>query len=314
MCGIAGKFNFDAANPIDRERLGAMTAVLAHRGLDADGFYVDQGIGLGHRRLSVIDLSTGDQPVANEDRTIWVVFNGEIYNFRDIRAELEGFGHRFRTHTDTEVIVHAYEQWGDRLVDRFRGMFAFALWDQPRRRLLLARDRLGVKPLYYSRTRAGVTFESEIKALLEDPDVPREWSADALDAYLALSYVPTPQTMYRAVSKLPAAHLMVVEDGRVTVKPYWDLHFTGRGDPSREQEYVEQLDALLSEAVRLRLVSDVPLGAFLSGGIDSTAIVAAMAKECPGRVVTMSVGFDHESFNELEYARAVATHLGVEQH
>jgi len=314
MCGIAGKFNFDAANPIDAQRLGAMTAVLAHRGPDADGFYVDEGIGLGHRRLSIIDLSTGDQPLANEDRTVWVVFNGEIYNFRDIRAELEACGHRFRTQTDTEVIVHAYEQWGDGLVDRFRGMFAFAVWDQPRRRLLLARDRLGVKPLYYSLTPAGLTFASEIKALLEDPDVPRDWSADALDAYLALSYVPTPQTMYRAVAKLPAAHLLVAEAGRITIKPYWDLHFTGHGDPAREEEYLEQLDALLAEAVRLRLVSDVPLGAFLSGGIDSTAIVAAMAKACSGRVVTMSVGFDHESFNELEYARAVATHLGVEQH
>src|SRR5438093_9560945 len=314
MCGIAGKFNFDAANPIDRERLAAMTEVLAHRGPDADGFYVDEGIGLGHRRLSIIDLSTGDQPLANEDRTVWVVFNGEIYNFADIRAELEGFGHRFRTHSDTGVIVDAYEQWGDALVDRFRGMFAFALWDQPRRRLLLARDRLGVKPVYYAVTGSGLTFASGIKARLEDPDVPREWSAEALDAYLALSYVPTPQTMYRAVAKLPAAHLLVAERGRVSIKPYWDVHFAGDGDPAREDEYLEQLDALIAESVRLRRVSDVPLGALLSGGIDSSAIVSAMAKVCPGRVVTTSVGFDHESFNELEYARAVAGHLGVEQH
>src|SRR5438067_2776787 len=315
MCGIAGKFNFDAANPIDRERLTAMTAVLAHRGPDADGFYVHEGIGLGHRRLSIIDLSTGDQPLSNEDSSVWVVFNGEIYNFADIRSELESSGHRFRTHSDTEVIVHAYEQWGDALVDRFRGMFAFALCDQRRRRLLLARDRLGVKPLYYAVTQSGVTFASEIKALLEDPDVPREWSVEALDAYLALSYVPTPRTMYRAVAKLPAAHLLVAERGRVSIKSYWDLHFTGDGDPARENEYLEQLDALVAESVRLRLVSDVPLGAFLSGGIDSTAVVAAMADACGAdRVVTTSVGFDEHAFNELEHARTVARHLGVRQH
>ena len=315
MCGIAGKFNFDPQSPIDRERLAAMTTVIAHRGPDADGFYVGDGIGLGHRRLSIIDLSTGDQPLTNEDHTIWVVFNGEIYNFAEIRVELEAHGHRFRTHSDTEVIVHAYEQWGDAAVDRFRGMFAFALWDEPKRRLLLVRDRLGVKPLYYSATPRGVTFGSEIKALLEDPDVPRGWSAEALDAYLTLSYVPAPQTIYRGIWKLPAAHLLVAERGRVTVRRYWDLPFTGDGDPARESEYLEELDALVTEAVRLRLVSDVPLGAFLSGGIDSSAVVASMAETCgPDRVITTSVGFDEHAFNELEYARTVARHLGVTQH
>jgi asparagine synthase (glutamine-hydrolysing) len=314
MCGIAGKFNFNPTHPIDRDRLAAMTSVVAHRGPDSDGFYVGPGIGLGHRRLSIIDLSTGDQPIANEDRTIWVVFNGEIYNFADIRSELETFGHRFRTHTDSEVIVHAYEQWGDRAVDRFRGMFAFALWDEPKRRLLLVRDRLGVKPLHYSATPSGVTFGSEIKSLLEDPDVPRGWSAEALDAYLTLTYVPCPQTMYSAVWKLPPGHLLVAENGRVAVRRYWDLTFTGDGDASREEAYLEELDRLVSESVRLRLVSDVPLGAFLSGGIDSSAVVAAMADTCAGRVVTTSVGFDDDGFNELAYARTVARHLGVEQH
>jgi len=315
MCGIAGKFNFDSANPIDRERLSAMTSVIAHRGPDADGFYVGEGIGLGHRRLSIIDLSTGDQPLANENGTIWIVFNGEVYNFAEIRAELEAHGHWFRTHSDTEVIVHAYEQWGDRAVDRFRGMFAFALWDEPKRRLLLVRDRLGVKPLYYSATAAGVTFGSEIKALLEDPDVPRGWSPEALDAYLALQYVPSPQTMYSGIFKLPAAHLLVAERGRVSVRRYWDLPFTGDGDPAREDQYLEQLEALVAESVRLRLISDVPLGAFLSGGIDSTAVVAAMADACGAdRVVTTSVGFDEHAFNELEHARTVARHLGVRQH
>jgi asparagine synthase (glutamine-hydrolysing) len=314
MCGIAGKFNFDAARPIDCERLEAMASAVAHRGPDAAGYFVGAGIGLGHRRLSIIDLSTGDQPLANEDRTVWVVFNGEIYNFAEIRTELESFGHRFRTHTDTEVIVHAYEQWGDNAVDRFRGMFAFALWDEPKRRLLLVRDRLGVKPLYYCATPSGITFGSEIKSLLVDPDVPRDWSAEALDAYLTLQYVPCPQTIYRAIGKLPPGHLLVAERGRVSTKRYWDLAFTGDGHADREEEYLEQLDALVNESVHLRLVSDVPLGAFLSGGIDSSAVVAAMAATSAGRVVTTTVGFDEQAFNELEYARTVARHLGVEQH
>src|SRR5262245_34185915 len=241
MCGIAGKFNFDAARPIDRERLTAMTSAIAHRGPDADGFHVGAGIGLGHRRLSIIDLSTGDQPLSNAGGTVCVIFNGEVYNFAEVRAELEAHGHRFRTHSDTEVIVHGYEQWGDRAVDRFRGMFAFALWDEPKRRLLLVRDRLGVKPLYYCALPTGVIFGSEIKALLEDPDVPRDWSAEALDAYLTLQYVPSPQTMYRSVRKLPAAHLLIAERGAVAVRRYWDLPFTGDGDPAREEDYLDRL-------------------------------------------------------------------------
>jgi asparagine synthase (glutamine-hydrolysing) len=314
MCGIAGKFNFDASRPIDTGRLRSMTSSIAHRGPDADGFYVGPGIGLGHRRLSIIDLSTGDQPLANEDGTIQVVFNGEIYNFADVRAELERAGHRFRTHTDTEVIAHAYEEWGERAVDRFRGMFAFALWDEPRRRLLLVRDRLGVKPLFYAANREGVVFASEIKAIIADPDVPRAWSAEALDAYLTLQYVPSPRTIYRDIWKLPPGHLLVAENGRVAVRRYWDLTFTGDGDPLREQEYLEQLDALVTESVRLRLVSDVPLGAFLSGGIDSSLVVAAMVETCASRVLTTSVGFAEHAFNELEHARAVARHLNTEAH
>jgi asparagine synthase (glutamine-hydrolysing) len=314
MCGIAGKLNFDSARPIDRERLTAMTSLLAHRGPDADGFFVGAGVGLGHRRLGIIDLSTGDQPLTNEDATIWVVFNGEIYNFADIRSELEARGHHFRTHTDTEVIVHGYEQWGDRVVDRFRGMFAFALWDDRRRRLLLVRDRLGVKPLYYCTTASGVTFGSELKAVMADPDVPHDWSPEALDAYLALQYVPGPRTMYEAVSKLAPGHLLVAEQGRVTVKKYWDLTFTGDGQVSRENEYLDRLEELVDESVRLRLVSDVPLGAFLSGGIDSSAVVASMARTCAGRVVTTTVGFDEQAFNEIAYARTVADYLGVDQH
>jgi asparagine synthase (glutamine-hydrolysing) len=313
MCGIAGKYNFAAAHPVDRAQLIGMTAAIAHRGPDADGFYVGPGIGLGHRRLSIIDLSTGGQPLGNEDETIRVVFNGEIYNFAELRTELTARGHRFRTHSDTEVIVHAYEEWGERSVDRFRGMFAYALWDEPKRRLMLVRDRIGVKPLFYSIKPTGVTFGSEIKAILEDPEVSRDWSPEALDAYLALQYVPTPQTIYRAVWKLPPGHYLVAENGRVSIRRYWDLTFTGDGDAAKEDEYLERLDALVTESVRLRLVSDVPLGAFLSGGIDSSAVVAAMVETSPGPVVTTSVGFDEHGFNELEYARRVATHFGTTQ-
>ena len=314
MCGIAGKFNFDSERSVDRDRLVAMTSVLAHRGPDADGFYLRGAIGLGHRRLSIIDLATGDQPLANEDGTVWVVFNGEIYNFADVRAELLAAGHRFRTHSDTEVIVHAYEQWGETAVERFRGMFAFAIWDAPRRRLVLVRDRIGVKPLHYAVTSAGVTFGSEIKALLEDPDVPRDWSAEALDAYLTLGYVPGPQTIYRHISKVPPGHLLVAENGGVRTRPYWDLTFTGNGDPARESDYLERLEQLVDESVRLRLISDVALGAFLSGGIDSSVVVASMARHSSSRVVTTSVGFDEQAFNELEYARTVAQRFGTESH
>jgi asparagine synthase (glutamine-hydrolysing) len=312
MCGIAGKFNFDRALAVDRDQLSAMTGSVAHRGPDAEGFYVSDGIGLGHRRLSIIDLATGDQPLANEDQTVWVVFNGEIYNFAGIRAELEQAGHHFRTHSDTEVIVHAYEEWGDRAVDRFRGMFAFALWDERRRRLLLVRDRLGIKPIYYSVTRDGVTFGSEIKALLEDPSVSREWSPEALDAFLAFQYIPGPRTIYNNIWKLPPGHLLVAEKGQVSIRQYWDLTFTGDGDPKREDEYLDELEALLTESVRLRLLSDVPLGAFLSGGIDSSVVVAAMVAASTSPVLTMSVGFAEQAFNELEYARVVAKHLRTE--
>jgi asparagine synthase (glutamine-hydrolysing) len=317
MCGIAGRFNFNRSQPVDRERLRAMTTALAHRGPDADGYYIDDGIGLGHRRLSIIDLATGDQPLANEDGTVWTVFNGEIYNFAEIRRELESHGHVFRTNTDTEVIVHGYEQWGADAVTRFRGMFAIAVWDGPKRRLLLFRDRLGVKPLYYSLLSSGMVFGSEIKALLEDPDVPRDWSAESLDAYLALQYVPCPQTIYEAVFKLPPAHYLIAEPGRISIKRYWDLQFTGTGDASREDEYLDRLEHLLIESVKLRMISDVPLGAFLSGGIDSSLVVSAMAKlsqASHSRVVTTSVGFAEGAFNELAYARTVATHLKTEAH
>ena len=314
MCGIAGRLWFDAGREPSRELLVRMTDLVAHRGPDSAGYYFGRGIGLGHRRLSIIDLATGDQPLGNEDGSVQVVFNGEIYNFADVRAELEALGHRFRTHSDTEVIAHGFEEWGEACVERFRGMFAFAAWDERRRTLLLARDRLGVKPLYYAVASDGIVFGSEIKSLLADPAVPPDWDPEALDAYLALGYVPAPRTIYRRVAKLEPGHTLFVDGSRLRDREYWDLQFTGDGDPAREEEYLERLDALLDESVRLRLISDVPLGAFLSGGIDSSAVVSAMVRTSDAPVLTMSVGFDAKDYDEIEHALSVARHLGCAAH
>jgi asparagine synthase (glutamine-hydrolysing) len=288
-----------------------MAASLAHRGPDADGFFFGEGIGLAHRRLSIVDVATGQQPLSNEDGTVWVVFNGEIYNFPALRAELESHGHQFRTHSDTEVIVHGYEEWGEACVERFRGMFAFAVWDAKTRRLLLARDRVGIKPLYYAQpAEGGLVFGSEIKAMLQDPAVDTAWSAEALDAYLTLLYVPAPATIYQQVHKLPPGHVLVAERGTVRIVKYWDLEFSGTGDPAHEEQYLDELDALLTESVRMRLISEVPLGAFLSGGIDSSTVVAYMAETSDAPVLASSVGFSDKGFNELDKAQRIADHLG----
>jgi asparagine synthase (glutamine-hydrolysing) len=311
MCGIAGKLAPSPLAPVDPGLLEAMADSLAHRGPDADGFYFGAGIGLAHRRLSIVDVAAGHQPLANEDGSVWVVFNGEIYNFADLRADLAARGHVFRTHSDTEVIVHGYEEWGDACVERFRGMFAFALWDAHAHRLLLARDRVGIKPLYYAHAAdGGLVFGSEIKAILEDPAVDATWSPEALDAYLTFLYVPAPATIYRAIQKLPAGHVLVAEHGTTRVTRYWDLEFSGDGDVSDEARYLEELDSLLTESVRLRLISEVPLGAFLSGGIDSSTVVAYMAKTSDAPVLASSVGFADREFNELDRAQRIADHLG----
>jgi len=310
MCGFAGKLATSSQSSIDSGLLEAMADSLAHRGPDADGFYFGSGVGLAHRRLSIVDVAAGHQPLANEDGSVWVVFNGEIYNFAELRIDLEARGHVFRTHSDTEVIAHGYEEWGDACVEHFRGMFAFALWDVAARRLLLARDRVGIKPVYYARTAdGGLTFGSEIKAILQDPSVDTAWSAEALDAYLTFLYVPAPATIYREIHKLPAGHILVAEHGRIRVSQYWDLEFTGDGDVGAEERYLEELDALLTESVRMRLISEVPLGAFLSGGIDSSTVVAYMAKTSDAPVVTSSVGFADLEFNELDRAQQIADHL-----
>ena len=315
MCGIAGMFWFDPARPADPRTLASMTDVLAHRGPDGRGLHVEGSVGLGHRRLSIIDLETGAQPLANEDGSVVTVFNGEIYNFQDLRLELQGRGHTFRTRSDTEVLVHGYEEWGERLPERLRGMFAFAIWDRRRERLLLVRDRLGIKPLHYSTLGGkGIAFGSEVKAVVEHPDVSREWRRDAVDAYLALQYVPTPMTIFSDVQKLPPAHVLVADRGGVRMERYWSVTFPGDGETWREDEYLGRLEALLHEAVRLRLISDVPLGAFLSGGIDSSAVVAAMVATSNAPVLTTSVGFHEQAYNEVEHAREVAAHLGCEHY
>jgi asparagine synthase (glutamine-hydrolysing) len=313
MCGIAGLVHSDPGYPVDRELVVRMTTCLAHRGPDAQGLHLWRGAAIGHRRLSIIDLATGDQPIFNEDGTVGVILNGEIYNFRDLRAELEGHGHRFATRSDTETIVHAYEQWGERCVERLAGMFAFALWDDRDRRLLLARDRVGKKPLYYARDGDRLLFASELKALLRDPGLKRVLSLETLHTYFSLGAVQAPATIFRDVEQLPPAHCLVWERGHLRVREYWDVPHDPP-TPQTERQALETFDALLQDAVRVRLVADVPLGAFLSGGVDSSAVVEAMTRLSTGPVVTTSVGFTDQAFNELEHARAVAKALGSDHH
>ncbi|MBV8843469.1 MAG: asparagine synthase (glutamine-hydrolyzing) [Bryobacterales bacterium] len=323
MCAICGILNFDLAKPVDAALIRRMTRVLSHRGPDDEGFYIRSGVGLGHRRLSVIDLDSGQQPIFNEDRSAVIVFNGEVYNYQELATELEAAGHSFETRSDTETILHAYEDYGESCVDRLRGMFAFAIWDARERRLFIARDRLGKKPLYYYAGRDFFAFASEIKALLEIPEVPREVDPDSLDLYLSLRYVPGPRTMFKNVYCLQPGHLMVVDrSGIRTQRPYWDIEFPAAGEEDREQparQRMEEFRNLLSESVRLRMIAEVPLGVFLSGGLDSTAILAqATALRGPGeRMKTFSIGYDGpgtEGADELEYARIAARAFHAAHH
>ena len=311
MCGICGKLYFDPTRAIEPQDLRRMAGTLAHRGPDGEGVWTSRNVGLGHRRLAIIDLrSVAGQPMSNEDGMGWITFNGEIYNFHELRQELETKGHLFRTESDTEVIVHAYEEYGRDCLSRLRGMFAFAIWDARQRLLFLARDRVGKKPLFYYLGRDGFLFASEIKALLADHTVAAEPDPVALDHFLALQYIPAPLTAFRGVRKLPPAHWLEVRDGRLEIGRYWKLQYT----PKRQvtmREAAAELRWHFTEAVRLRLVSDVPLGAFLSGGVDSSAVVAIMAQEMGHPVQTFSVGFEEASFDERPYARQVAKRYGT---
>ena len=310
MCGICGIVNADQNNLIDEQILRDMTRVITHRGPDDDGFYINGQVGLGMRRLSIIDLVTGDQPVTNEDRTLWIVFNGEIYNYQHLYEDFAAKGHHFSTQSDTEVIVHAYEEYGVQCPEYFNGMFAFALWDAPHRRLLLARDHLGIKPLYYWLGEGSLIFGSELKSIILHPAVRREIDLEALDQFLTLEYIPTPRTIFKNIYKLPAGHRLVYQDGYHRIEKYWDI--PDLDPPSDEETVKEMLVELIDNSVDLQLMSDVPLGAFLSGGIDSSSVVAAMSKASAAPVKTFSIGFDDATYNELPYARAVAKLYGTD--
>jgi asparagine synthase (glutamine-hydrolysing) len=314
MCGIVGVLHFDGT-VVEPNLLKSMTDVIAHRGPDGQGVYTSGSVGLGHRRLAIIDLSSaGVQPMSNEVGTIWVTFNGEIYNFREIRQELCQQGHKFRSQTDTEVIVRAYEEWGIECLKRFNGMFAFGLWDERKRCLWLVRDRLGVKPLFYSHLPQCLTFGSEIKAILCHPHVERTIDYEALAYYLALNYTPAPHTLFANIRQLlPGHYLLVDASGQVKDVEYWDVVYCEEYNRS-EQSYIEEFSALLEDSIRLRLVSDVPFGVFLSGGADSSSVAYWMSRHMNEPVKTFSIGFGESSFDELEYARLVAQKLQTEHH
>ncbi|MBX5479991.1 MAG: asparagine synthase (glutamine-hydrolyzing) [Pyrinomonas methylaliphatogenes] len=316
MCGITGFVNLQ--NGFDRaeasQTLDRMCRVITHRGPDDQGVLVTDQVALGMRRLSIIDLAGGHQPIFNEDGTVAVIFNGEIYNYREIKRELEARGHRFRTNSDTETIVHAYEEYGFDCVDHFRGMFAFAIWDERARRLFIARDRVGKKPLYYTLTpQRSLIFGSELKALLEHPEVEREIDYAALDAYLTFGYVPDPLCIFRRVRKLPPGHRLIFANGEIKIEQYWDFDYCPIEGRS-EEEWIEELRACLEDAVRVRLIADVPLGAFLSGGVDSSTVVGLMARAGVRPVKTFSIGFNEDSYNELKYARLAAKRFETDHH
>lgn len=308
MCGIAGIFHLETAKPVDPVRLKKMTDSMGHRGPDGSGAWTAPGVGLGHRRLSIVDLEGGAQPMATKDEAQIITFNGMIYNFREIKVELEALGHVFETSSDTEVILYAYRQWGVECLNRFNGMFAFAIYDQRTKQLFLARDRLGVKPLFYARVSDGsLIFGSELKALLANPLLRREPNINAVDDYLAFGYVPDQTSMLKGVKKLPAGHYLLLEQGKTEQSPiqYWDIDFSQRHSASTA-DLEEELVSILKTSVGSRMVADVPLGAFLSGGVDSSAVVALMAETSRHAVKTCSIGFDQQSLDETEYARRIA--------
>jgi asparagine synthase (glutamine-hydrolysing) len=317
VCGIAGIVATDALREEDLACGERMRDILIHRGPDGAGTHADAHALLAHRRLSIVDLAGGHQPLSNEDGTVWVTYNGEIYNHADVRAVLEGTGHRYRTKSDTETIVHAYEEWGVDCVDRFRGMFAFAIWDAPARRLLLARDRLGVKPLYWAHVGTRLLFASEIKSILESGLIAAQPNDTVIPEVLATRYTSGAETLFRGIFKLLPGHRLIFENGAIRTEQYWDLPLDGPDpalDDLSEDAIVEQFRALLQESVRLRLMADVPLGMFLSGGIDSSAVAALMAREVDRPIDTFSVAFADREFSELDYARQVARAVGANSH
>jgi asparagine synthase (glutamine-hydrolysing) len=314
MCGITGIVQSDRSE-IDSSLLGRMCNAIRHRGPDDDGFYINGSVGLAMRRLAIIDVKGGQQPIHNEDRTAWIVFNGEIYNYRELRAKLEKLGHKFYTNSDTEAIIHAYDRYGADCPNHLRGMFAFAIWDERTQELFLARDRVGKKPMLYAHMNGRFIFASEFSALLLHPDVSRDVDREAIHYYLSFMAVPAPLTAYRSIRKLQPGHSLRYRksDGEITTHRYWQPNFTRKTKLS-EAEAGERAVELLRDAVRVRLMSEVPLGAFLSGGIDSSAVVALMSEESSEPVKTFSIGFEEQDFSELHHARRVAEYVGAEHH
>jgi asparagine synthase (glutamine-hydrolysing) len=314
MCGITGWIKLDEndASPNSQAVLHSMCERIVHRGPDSEGIWTDDRVALGMRRLSIIDLKTGDQPVFNEVRSVIAMQNGELYNYREVRADLEKSGHRFTTRTDTEIIPHLYEEYGEAFVEHINGMFAIALWDSAKKRFILARDRFGEKPLYYGVFDGKLIYASEPKSILVHPSVKAELDLDALRHYLSFDYVPAPMSIYKGVSKLPAAHILIVENGEVRTRRYWNLDFHKNGNVPSIEKAASELRELLSDAVRMRLVSDVPLGILLSGGIDSSTVAAFATQHATEKVKTFSIGFEEDSFDESRYARLVAKHLNTE--
>jgi asparagine synthase (glutamine-hydrolysing) len=314
MCGIAGIVDPIRDDSVTAADIHRMCQAIVHRGPDDEGIHVLGQAGLGMRRLSIIDLSTGRQPIHNEDRTAWLVFNGEIYNFLDLRKQLEARGHRFYTNTDSEVIVHLYEEYGADCVLKLRGMFALAIWDERQQRLLLARDRFGKKPLFYAVDEGRLLFGSEIKALLAVAPQLADIHPQGVLNFFYFGYVPDPLTAFSKIHKLPPGHLLEFVGGHIHTRRYWDLPAYGSWNPASEEECLEELECRLAEAVKIRLMSDVPLGALLSGGVDSSIVVALMARESTQRVKTFSIGFSNQDFNEADYARVVAERFNTEHH
>ncbi len=316
MCGIAGWANLESKTSAHSGEavLHSMCERMKHRGPDSEGLWFGENVALGMRRLSVIDLHTGEQPVYSEDKSIVAVMNGELYNFREVRAALEKRGHQFETNTDTEILPHLYEEYGDAMLEHINGMFAFALWDKKKKKLLIARDRFGEKPLYYGVFDGKLIFASEPKVLLANPAVKAEINTDALRSYLSFDYVPAPNSIYKNIYKLPAAHLLILENGEVRTRRYWNVSFQRSGSPPPIEKAAEELRELLADAVRMRMVSDVPLGILLSGGVDSSTVAALATQFSTKKVKTFSIGFEEDSFDESKFARQVAAHLGTEHY
>jgi asparagine synthase (glutamine-hydrolysing) len=313
MCGIVGFLNNDKNIRLEQEVLETMCTVIHHRGPDDGGVKIFGNVGIGMRRLSIIDVAGGKQPIHNEDKSIWIVFNGEIYNYQELRKNLIKRGHKFYTNTDTETIVHLYEDFGSKCVTYLRGMFAFAIWDNHNERLFLARDRMGIKPLYYLDDSQRFIFGSELKSILVAPKVTKKIKPQALVNYFAYGYVPDPDTIFEGIFKLPPGNCLTYKKGKKEIRPYWELKFSARKEKP-EQYYIERISDLLAESVKMRLISEVPLGAFLSGGVDSSLVVGLMARQMTEPVKTFSVGFEESSFSELKYSKKISKYFGTDHH